>query len=48
MPQSGDERHIVEVEKAKPAEINCANDPESFLELEFTGGHERICIRAPR
>ena len=46
MPQRGDKRNLVEVEKAKPAEINCADDPESFFELEPGCAHDRISTGA--
>jgi len=46
MPQRGDERNVVEGEKAKPAEINCADDPESSFELKPGCAHDHICIGA--
>ena len=43
MPQRENERNVVEGGKAKPREIDRANDPEPFFELEPGRAHYRIC-----
>ena len=46
MPQRDDERNLVEGGKAKPSEINRADDPEPLFELEPGRAHDRICSEA--
>lgn len=43
MPQRDDEGNVIEGGKAKPSEIDRANDPEPFFELEPSRAHDRIC-----
>jgi hypothetical protein len=43
MPQRDNKRNVVEGGKAKPREIDRANDPEPFFELEPGRAHGCIC-----
>jgi hypothetical protein len=43
MSKCDDERSAIDRREEKSYEKNRTDDPESFFELEFTGGHSRIC-----
>jgi len=46
MPQADNERNVVKGGKAKPSEINRANDPKPFFEFELRRAHPAICSGA--
>ena len=47
MPQRDNERNLVEGGKAKSSEINRANDPEPFFELELGRAHSAFVAEPP-
>ena len=47
MPQRDNERNVVEDGNAKPNEINRANDPKPFFELELGRAHSAFVAEPP-